>query len=155
MNTADIRRSTGAIAIDATTLGRRLVVLAISVVYAGSAIPVAWKILRADAPGSWKAHWLRLLRKFKGIVPSQMKLIVLADRGLYAKWLFTGIVKLGWHPFLRINAQAGGCGGFRAEGARNYQPLNQLLSRPGETYGRSGTLFRSADAPHPLTCTWR
>jgi len=27
---------------------------------------------------------------------------VLADRGLYARWLFRRIVRLGWHPFLRI-----------------------------------------------------
>jgi hypothetical protein len=138
------------IAIDATTLGRRFVVLAISVVYAGTAMAVAWKILPVDARGSWKAHGLRLLRKFKGIVPSRMKVIVLADRGLYAKWLFEGIVKLGWHPFLRINAQGGE---FRAESAADYQPLNQLLKQPGETYGRSGTLFRSASAQLPCTLT--
>jgi len=137
-----------AIAIDATTLGRRFVVLAISVVYAGTAIPVAWKILRADAKGSWKAHWLRLLRQFKGIVPPQMKVIVLADRGLYAKWLFEAIVKLRWHPYLRINAHGGE---FRTDGASDYQPLDQLLSRPGERYGQSGTLFRSAKAQ--LRCT--
>ena len=137
-----------AIAIDATTLGRRFVVLAISVVYAGTAIPVAWKILKADAKGSWKAHWLRLLRKFKGVAPAQMKVIVLADRGLYAKWLFQAIVELGWHPYLRINAQGGQ---FRADNAADYQPLDQLLGRPGERYAQSGTLFRSANAQ--LNCT--
>ena len=55
-----------AIAIDATTLGQRFTVLAIRVVFAGTAIPVAWKILRADAKGSWKAHWMRLLRSRGG-----------------------------------------------------------------------------------------
>ena len=38
-----------ALAIDATTLGQRFVVLAISVVYRGCAIPVAWVILPAGA----------------------------------------------------------------------------------------------------------
>jgi hypothetical protein len=28
---------------------------------------------------------------------------VLADRGLWARWLFGRIVRLGWHPLLRIN----------------------------------------------------
>jgi len=32
--------------------------------------------------------------------------IVLADRSLYAKWLFEAIVELKWHPFLRINTKA-------------------------------------------------
>ena len=36
-----------AIALDATTLGQRFVVLAISVVYRGCAIPVAWVVLEA------------------------------------------------------------------------------------------------------------
>lgn len=36
-----------AIALDATTLGQRFVVLAISVVYCGCAIPVAWVVLEA------------------------------------------------------------------------------------------------------------
>ena len=36
-------------------------------------------------------------------VPRSWTVIVLADRGLYARWLFRRIVRLGWHPFLRIN----------------------------------------------------
>jgi hypothetical protein len=27
----------------------------------------------------------------------------MADRGLYASWLYQAIVRCGWHPFLRIN----------------------------------------------------
>ena len=137
-----------AIAIDATTLGQRFTVLAISVVVAGSAIPVAWKILRADAKGSWKVHWLRLLRNFKGRVPPEMKVIVLADRGLYAKWLFACIVELGWHPYLRVNATAGE---FKAADAAEYRPLTHLLAKPGEEYVHKGTLFRHASAQ--LACT--
>ncbi|HWE62694.1 MAG TPA: hypothetical protein VHB98_13350 [Chloroflexota bacterium] len=36
-------------------------------------------------------------------VPPDWEVIVLADRGLYARGLFGRIVRLGWHPFLRIN----------------------------------------------------
>jgi hypothetical protein len=28
--------------------------------------------------------------------------VVLADRGLYARWLYEAIVRCGWHPFLRL-----------------------------------------------------
>ncbi len=44
------------LAADASTLGERFTVLAISVVYRGCAIPVAWKIVEATAKGSWKPH---------------------------------------------------------------------------------------------------
>ena len=43
-----------ALALDATTLGTRFVVLAISVVYRGCAIPVAWTILPADQHAAWR-----------------------------------------------------------------------------------------------------
>src|SRR6266705_5946945 len=46
-----------ALALDATTLGQRLVVLAISVVYRGCAIPVGWIILPAGAKHAWKHEW--------------------------------------------------------------------------------------------------
>jgi hypothetical protein len=49
-----------ALAIDATTLGQRLVVLALSVVSRGGAIPVAWVILPAGAKPAWRREWLRL-----------------------------------------------------------------------------------------------
>ncbi|MBV9096021.1 MAG: hypothetical protein JO132_19475, partial [Streptosporangiaceae bacterium] len=39
-----------ALALDATTLGNRFVVLTISVLYRGCAIPVAWTVLPAPPP---------------------------------------------------------------------------------------------------------
>ena len=43
----DTYREAGANALDATSLGDRFVVLAISVVYRGCAVPVAWKSLKS------------------------------------------------------------------------------------------------------------
>ena len=40
--------------LDATSLGNRWTLLAISVVLSGCAIPVAWKVLPAEQPGSWR-----------------------------------------------------------------------------------------------------
>jgi hypothetical protein len=54
-----------ALALDATTLGDRCVVLAISVVYRGCAIPVAWVVLEAGKKQAWRREWLRMLRKLK------------------------------------------------------------------------------------------
>ena len=85
-----------ALALDATTLGDRFAVLAVSVLYRGCAIPVAWAVLPATAPGAWKGEWRRLLQHLQATVPATMTVIVLADRGLYARWLFRAIVHLGW-----------------------------------------------------------
>src|SRR5690242_11298445 len=50
-----------ALALDATTLGERFVVLAISVVYRGCAIPVAWAVVAAGQKRAWRPEWERLL----------------------------------------------------------------------------------------------
>jgi hypothetical protein len=62
---------------------------------------LTWVVLPATAKGAWKPQWLGLLQRFKQVVPPHLRVIVLADRGLYAKWLFKAIIALGWHPFLR------------------------------------------------------
>src|SRR5215216_2960669 len=136
-----------ALALDATTLGTCFVVLAISVVYRGCAIPVAWVILPAMQPHAWRGEWLRLLRRLWRVVPRHWTVIVLADRGLYAPWLFRRIVKLGWHPFLRINTG----GTFRPAGTRCFRPLATFVPQVGTRWQGRGTAF--ARKPRRLDCT--
>jgi hypothetical protein len=112
-----------ALALDATTLGQRYVVVVISVVYRGCAIPVAWTVLAATAKHAWKPEWLRMLRQVRAAVPRRFFVIVLADRGLYARWLFQGIVRNGWHPLLRINTG----GTFRPAASGHARPLRDLV----------------------------
>ena len=82
-----------ALALDATSLGDRFVVLAVSVVYRGCGIPVAWVVLPAGQKGTWRKEWLRMLRLLRPVVPPEWTVIVLADRGLYAPWLYRRIVR--------------------------------------------------------------
>src|SRR5207237_9088998 len=58
-----------ALALDASTLSDRFTVLAISVLYRGCAIPVAWKIVRSNEPGSWEPYWKDLLSHLAPAVP--------------------------------------------------------------------------------------
>jgi hypothetical protein len=71
-----------ALALDATTLGTRFTVLAISGVSRGCAIPVIWTVLPAPATHTWRREWLRRLRQGYRAVPPPWTVIVLADRGL-------------------------------------------------------------------------
>src|SRR3989449_6642642 len=96
-----------ALAIDATTLGERFVVLAVSVVYRGCAIPVAWVILPAGTKHAWRREWLRLVRRVHPAIPRARTVIVLADRGFYAPWLFRRVTPLGLAPFFRVNTAGG------------------------------------------------
>ena len=71
-----------ALALDATALGTRFVVLAVCVVYRGCAIPVAWTLLPANPPGAWRREWLRVLRRLRPAIPPDWTVLVLTDRGL-------------------------------------------------------------------------
>ena len=135
-----------ALTLDATSLGERFVVLCISLVYRGIGIPVAWCVLPAGEKHAWRREWLRLLRLIRPAIPSEYTVIVLADRGLYARWLFQRIVRLGWHPFLRINSG----GKFRPNG-QDWVALGQLVPALGTHWAGKGTAFITQNVQ--LDCT--
>lgn len=134
-----------ALAMDATTLAQLFTVLTVSVVYRGCAIPVAWVIVPAMAKSAWKPHWLALFQRLQGSIAPDWTVIVLADRGLYAHWLYQQIVHLGWHPYLRINAN----GKFRLEDANDWQLLSILVPQVGAAWCGRVICFKA----HPLPCT--
>ena len=127
-----------ALALDATTLGTRFTVLAISVVYRGWAIPVIWTVLPANTPHAWRREWLRMRRRVHRAVPRSWTVIVLADRGWYARWLFRRITRLGWPPFLRIHLG----GTFRPTGRGRGVPLKTLVPEPGAPWQGTGIAFK-------------
>jgi hypothetical protein len=138
-----------ALALDATTLGTRFTVLALSVVYRGCAIPIAWTVLEATATQAWRREWLRMLRQVRRAVPRSWTVLVLAERGLYARWLLRRITRLGWHPLLRLNTG----GTFRPTGQARGVPLATLVPEPGTTWQGTGIAFKGRH--RQLHCTLR
>lgn len=132
-------------ALDATSIGQNFVVLSINVLYRGSAIPVAWKVVKGTEKGSWKPYWKELFQSLKNVVPTDWKVIVCADRGLYAPWLYEQIVELCWHPFLRINHQ----GQYRRQNSSFWHPLSTVVTDTGESWSGQVTCFKS----NPIDCT--
>jgi hypothetical protein len=130
-----------ALALDATSLGARFVVLTVSVVYRGGAIPVAWTILPANQPGAWRREWLRMLRQVWPAIPADWTVLVLTDRGLWARWLFRRITKLGGHPLRRINQGAQ----FRPAGHAHWYWLRELVGAVGQSWRGRGTAFVSPE----------
>ncbi len=68
-------------ALDATNIGQQFTVLSINLLYRGSAIPVAWKIVKGTEKGSWKPYWHELLISLKDIIPINWKVIVATEVG--------------------------------------------------------------------------
>jgi hypothetical protein len=122
-----------ALAVDATAHRDDAVALVVSVLYRGSAIPVAWAVLPGTAPGAWMGPILRLLRP---AVPPGWTVLVLADRGLWGPRLWGRIRRLGWHPLLRIQRRT-----TVAPDGRERCPAGTLV-RPGEAWVGRGRLGR-------------
>lgn len=123
-----------ALALDATTLGERFTVLSISVMYRGCGIPIAWKIIEAGQKGPWRPHWEGLLAALEAVVPQDWKVIVMADRGLYAAWLYQAIQRLGWHPVLRVKESLS----FREQTEETFSPMSLRVKRRGRGWSGKG-----------------
>src|SRR5437588_386326 len=122
------------LALDASTLTDRFTVLSISVVYRGCGIRVAWTMQEGHQEGEWRPHWERMLTLLAEAVPAEWKVLVMADRGLYAPWLFEAIQAKGWHPFLRVKKALS----FRAEGQQAFGAIGKRVKRTGREWKGEG-----------------
>jgi hypothetical protein len=139
------------LALDATAQRDRLVVLSVSVLYRGSAIPVAWHVLPAHRRGAWLPAEVALLAHLAPAVPPGRTVLLLADRGLWSPWLWTAIRRHGWHPMLRIRPDAT----FQPAGGRR-GPVQRLVPGPGHAWIGAGVAFSHARVRRAATLivTW-
>lgn len=133
------------LALDATLVRDRLAVLSVSVVFRGSALPVAWRIMPANQKGAWIAPCQALFKQLSAAVPEAMEVLVLCDRGLQSRRLFEAITRQGWHPMLRLVR----LGLWRETRQQHWHALATLLPGPGRYYLGRGHLFKT----NPLECT--
>jgi len=129
------------LAMDASALGDRLTILSFSVAYRGCCIRVGWTIMPGKQEGSWRPHWERLLRVLAEAVPTAWTVYVMADRGLYAAWLYRAIQANGWHPFLRVKKGLG----FRAQGEDAFSAVGERVKKPGREWKGQGEWSEKGD----------
>lgn len=126
-----------ALALDATSHKDIFTILSLSVVYRGCAIPVAWKILKANVPHPWNPEWEAILESVSGEIPQDYTVICLTDRGLYSSKLYHSIRDKGWHPFMRVKADCH----FHLWG-KGWFKMEDLVPQNGEPWGATGTAFQ-------------
>jgi hypothetical protein len=127
-----------AVAIDATTHQDRLLALVVSVLYRGSAIPVAWHLQPAHQPGAWMPHLLRLLDDLAPTLTSHRTVLVLADRGLWSPRLWQAVSAHGWHPLLRLPTNTL----VQPTGMAGYRPAPLLVAGVGHAWVGTATVFK-------------
>ena len=135
-----------ALAVDPTLKGDDATAIVISVVYRGCAIPVAWRILRANQRGAWMDPIVELLQALAPAVPREMTVVVLCDRGLASPKLWKQILAQGWHPYMRYPKNVTFC----AEGGRRL-PARAFVPRPDTAWIGRGTAFGRAAAKRRCT----
>jgi DDE family transposase len=125
------------LAVDATSRRERDVVLSLSVLYRGSAIPVAWAVVPHRGKGAWLPHLERLLALLAPAVPAARTVVVLTDRGLWSPRLWRAIQANGWHPLMRIRPDAT----FAPTGRRR-QRAQELIPGPGWCWVGAGVAYK-------------
>lgn len=140
------------LALDATYLRDRLVVVSLSVLYRGGAIPVAWHVTVANRAGTaWVGPACALLERLAPAVPAELPVLVMADRGLWSPTLWAAIRAHGFHPLLRVRPDVT----FRPLGGLR-RPARGLVPGPGHAWVGSGTAFkhRAVQRAATLIVTW-
>jgi hypothetical protein len=123
------------LAVDVTNLRDDVAMLVVSVLYRGSAIPVAWEAVStaAKAPDQARDRWAvilaALLARLWPVVPPQMQVLVVLDQGLRSPRLREQIRACGWHPLMRLPADTW----VHPIGEAGFRPAQQLIT-PGHAW---------------------
>jgi hypothetical protein len=88
-----------------------------------------------------------MLAQLAAAIHSDRFVLVLTDRGLYSPRLFHAIVRVGWHPLMRIRAQ----GYYRPTGPSEWVPLANLRPQINHQETWTGDAFKNTKGR--LACT--
>lgn len=69
------------LSLDTSCLGQQYCIIRVSVVYRGRAVPVGWRVLVHRSSSVALLSYQDLLRRVAGLMPSGVKVVLLADRG--------------------------------------------------------------------------
>lgn len=128
--------------VDATTTGATTtqpgtVTLMVAIAWHRRALPLLWHTWRADHPGQhWAARLRRLFGHLAEVLPPELQITVMTDRGLTGTPVLRAIEERGWHYLLRARAS----GSVRLPDGR-ITPLGALAARPGSRRLITGALI--------------
>lgn len=114
-------------ALDTSTLWDKYCIIRISVIYRGRAIPVVWKVLEHKSSNVSYETYNALLDAVPVMLPPNVVVVFLADRGFADISLMSHVKKLGWHFRIRIKKNFW----IYQDGCNPYQ-VSDLPLRPGE-----------------------
>ena len=90
------------LAIDTSMLQDRFCALRISMLYMGRAIPVAWRIIEHGSASVKFDPYKDLLERVRCLLPQDVNVIFLADRGFVNRKLMRALCEFGWEWRIRM-----------------------------------------------------
>ena len=126
------------LAVDPTLKGDQTTAIVISVVYRGCAIPVAWRIRRANQRGSWMDQIVELLRELAPAVDRDRADRGLASRNCGNRYALTAGIPMRYPKSVTFCAQG-------------RLPARAFVPRPDTAWIGQGTAFSSAAAKRRCT----
>ena len=117
------------IALDTSSLWNRFVIVRISVIYRGRAIPLAWKVLERKSVSVSFSEYADLLWAVRQRMPFSCKVLLLADRGFVDKELLFFAQQFKWDYILRAKTSLW----VHRKGQASLK-LGQLLPPPGQIH---------------------
>lgn len=89
------------LALDSSMLWGRYVIIRVSLVYRGRALPLAWKILEHGSASVSFDEYKSILEEASRLLPLHCEVVLLADRGFADVDLMQLAVRLNWHFNIR------------------------------------------------------
>lgn len=92
------------LALDSSMLWEKYVIVRVSLIYRGRALPLAWKILEQGSASVSFANYESVLKEVNRLLPQSCETVLLADRGFVDVDLMQLVVRLGWHFTIRAKS---------------------------------------------------
>lgn len=92
------------LALDTSLLWEQYCVIRISLIYRGRAIPLVWQVIEHASSSVAYATYQALLDKAATLLPVNVRVVFLADRGFADVALMRHATQLGWHWRIRIKS---------------------------------------------------
>lgn len=131
------------LAVDETKLKNKLGVMVVGLVFQGRCIPLAWQVYRANSAAEYPPQGqarliIGLLKAIRAGLPTGMKVLVLADRGIgTSPLLMRGIMAMHWRFLFRVTRMSKL---ILADG--HEVTFYDQVSAPGQSYTAEGLVFK-------------
>ena len=90
------------LALDTTMLCDEFCAIRVSLIYLGRSIPVTWKVIRHKSASVKWVEYRDLLEQANELLPKNVQVILLADRGFVSRKFMLQLQNLGWNWRIRV-----------------------------------------------------